>query len=280
MDASRKTSYARALPYRSPEEMTAQSNRLQDFSDKLAAQSAQLRRWTYVLAAAGAGVLVLAVVAVVVILILVRPPAPAPAGPAPGPAQASAPKKDGDTPVSKEGQETPSVPAKGDSVKNDDPPKAPAKKVLPSLPGEGKSVAPAKPAGVVTSPAQREAFLEALGGLSAAHLYQTYLNIGLLADGVESKAYTLDEAKSTLATVLDFMDQVEGKLTKLDRGGLEADDLEALDRIKATTNLLRLQAKTLLAFWTTSTQEQADQYQQARKAALAGLNKVLGLDSK
>src|SRR5262245_57768816 len=41
-----------------------------------------------------------------------------------------------------------------------------------------------------------ERMLETLGGLSAAHLYQSYLNIGLLADAVENETYTEAQANN------------------------------------------------------------------------------------
>jgi hypothetical protein len=140
-----------------------------------------------------------------------------------------------------------------------------------------------KPADKVADPAAAKAkgiFLEALGGLSAIHLYQTHLNIGLLADNVESKAYTVDDAKKRLNLVMGFVDSVEEKLTKVEKAGLDADDVEALQDIKAMTGLLRLEAQTLASYWTDGTKEQADQYQQARKAANTGLAKALGLDAK
>ncbi len=286
-----KTSYMRSLPFRSPDDLAAQTERLKNYSEKLAQQSAQLWRWTYGLAAAGFAVLVLVVAAVVIFLNQGRsaPPAAAPPAPVADAAPANAPKNVTELAPSKEKKETPPVspkvepapaPAKVDSPPAPEPaPPSPPAVVKKPLPAPKETKSPAKSGATITA-AQKESFLEALGGLSAAHLYQSYLNIGLLADGVDAKAYTLDEAKGTLAAILNFMDLVEAKLTKLDRAALDADDQEALDRIKTATDLLRVQATALLAYWNAGTKEKADDYHQARKAASAGLNKVLGLEAK
>ena len=44
--------------------------------------------------------------------------------------------------------------------------------------------------------------------------------------------------------------------------------------------MLRLQTKTLLAYWDSGDMEQANQYHEARKAAWTGLSKILGLDNE
>ncbi len=91
---------------------------------------------------------------------------------------------------------------------------------------------------------QKERFLEAIGSLSAAHLFHTYLNIGLLADGVESEVYSTKEAEETLQSIDDMMAQVDGQLGDLNKVGLDADDRAALEQIKAVAVMLRLQARS------------------------------------
>ncbi len=120
--------------------------------------------------------------------------------------------------------------------------------------------------------------LEALGSLSVAHLYQSHLNIGLLADGVESKTYTIAEAEETLQPVLDLMAQVDARLAKIDKSNLDEEDRGAIRQIQAVSTLLRFQADALRAYWATSDMQQASDFQEARKASWQGLAKVMGLD--
>src|SRR5262245_49106292 len=66
--------------------------------------------------------------------------------------------------------------------------------------------------------------VEALGGLTAAHLYQAHLNIGLLADSVESRVYTLAEAKKLLETLTSLLDTVDRQLTRVGEQELKPED--------------------------------------------------------
>jgi hypothetical protein len=138
-----------------------------------------------------------------------------------------------------------------------------------------KSAPPASPAKLDPATAQKEVFLEALGSLSAAHLFQTYLNIGLLADGVESEAYTPAQAEETLLSINEMMDQAETQLEKLTKLGLDAEDNAALEQIRTVAALLRLQSKCLKDYWRSGDMSQAKQYHEARQAAWKGLTKVL-----
>jgi hypothetical protein len=118
--------------------------------------------------------------------------------------------------------------------------------------------------------------LEALGSLSVAHLYQSHLNIGLLADGVESKTSTIAEAEESLKPVLDLMAQVDASLAKIAKSELDAEDRRAVQQIQAVSALLRLQADALRAYWANGEMPQASDFQEARKASWQGLAKVMG----
>jgi hypothetical protein len=121
-------------------------------------------------------------------------------------------------------------------------------------------------------------FLEALGSLSATHLYQSHLNIGLLADGVESGTYTVAEAEESLKPVIDMMKQADARLARLAKSELDAEDRRSIQQIQAVSALLRLQADALRAYWATGEMQQAGDFQQARTASWQGVSKVMGLD--
>ena len=84
-------------------------------------------------------------------------------------------------------------------------------------------------------------FLEALGSLSSTHLYQSYLNIGLLADGVESETYTVEEAEQNLKAVVDMMNRVDRQHARLAKSALDPEDLQSLKQIQAISAMLQLQ---------------------------------------
>jgi hypothetical protein len=247
MSESTKKAYPRALPHRSPIEQSSEADRWR-------------RRATWLFAGA---ILILAVaIGAVAFAVMTRPPTET---------VMATPNVDAPVPE-------PINPAK---LAEPAPKVAESKPKLPEAPKKFAVPPPLKPT-VSLKPAaasSQEAFLEALGSLSAAHLYQSYLNIGLLADGVESEAYTAKEAEETLLSIGEMIDQVERQLNKLGKAGLEADDQAAIEQIRAVSGMLRLQAKALQDYWVSGETDKATQYHDARKAAWQGLSKVMQLET-
>jgi hypothetical protein len=125
---------------------------------------------------------------------------------------------------------------------------------------------------------QKGVLLEALGSLSVTHLYQSHLNIGLLADGVESETYSVDEAEANLKSVIEMMKHVDNQLGKLVKTGLDQEDQDSIREIQAVSGMLNLQIESLRSYWASDDAAHASQYHVARKATWQGLSKVLGLD--
>lgn len=123
----------------------------------------------------------------------------------------------------------------------------------------------------------KERLLEALGGMSAAQIYQGYLNIGLLADGVESEAYTKAEAEQMLATVGNLIDLLDRQLERVADVGLDPDDHKSLKRIQQLTVMLRRQASALRGYWSSGEAEQIARYHEARESTWNDLSDLLGL---
>ena len=139
--------------------------------------------------------------------------------------------------------------APSDSAESDGAPKAPPV----SSTAAAKKTKPATTPATTTDSTLKDRYLEVLGGLSASHLYQTYLNIGLLADGVEKEVYSQEEAEKMLASVADLMKLVDVQLSKVRRGDLTVDDQSSLEHIKAVMGLLRMQSDTLQTYWVAAT---------------------------
>jgi|SRR5579884_1039291 len=141
-----------------------------------------------------------------------------------------------------------------------------------SDPQDGRSVAAsAEPLNA------QEPLVSALGGLTAAHLYQTYLNLGLLADGVEKEVYTTDQGKKVLEEITGLMDTVDRQLSLVPPAALKADDRKALERIRTVHAQLRTQARELREYWTTDDKEHAEKFQKARTDAWAGIKELLDI---
>ena len=268
--------YPKALPRYTPDELAVQSTRLGQWDEELAAQSkrlsqwnkdlaeraARLRRWAIRLV--GAGAVLLLVTAAAALYVKHQVGAALPAAPAvvsPQIAQSNQAKL-GDIGQAKEARDF-------------DPP-APAAKASSHLPMGAFAKPDAALASARAASIQQAGFLEALGGLSAAHLYQSHLNLGLLADGVESETYTIEEAQKNLKSVVELMTQVDGQLAKITKTGLDAADQASIKEIQAIAALLHLQADSLKAYWASGERDEAEQFQRARKTTWVGLSDVLG----
>jgi hypothetical protein len=120
--------------------------------------------------------------------------------------------------------------------------------------------------------------LETMGSLTAAHLYQAFLNIGLLADAREKEVYTAAEAEKLLDSVTRMLDTVDHRLGQMLDGGLHEEDKEAVERARELGGLLRSQARELRTYWQTDDQEYADKFQKTRERSWTGIQALLGVD--
>src|SRR5215472_16488111 len=125
--------------------------------------------------------------------------------------------------------------------------------------------------------AERRQLLETIGALIAAHCYQTYFNIGLLADGRAKGTYNDRDAAKVLDSILSILATVEQKLTALDKFPLEKEDRASLAQMRELSALLRRQANDLRAVWADGRDEDAVRYESSRKDAWAAISKLLGV---
>jgi hypothetical protein len=125
--------------------------------------------------------------------------------------------------------------------------------------------------------AERRQLLETIGALIAAHCYQTYFNIGLLADGRAKGTYNDKDATKVLDSIFSILGTVEQKLTALDKLALDKDDRASLTQMKELSGLLRRQADDLQSLWDNGREEDAARYENTRKDAWAAISKLLGV---
>jgi hypothetical protein len=117
-----------------------------------------------------------------------------------------------------------------------------------------------------------------LDGLIAAHLYQSYLTIGLLADGAEGEAvYTELEAHRLLDTIIALLDRVDQLLNRLTESGVRASDADSLERHRRLSALLRTQTRELRAYWRTGDRDQARRFQRTREQSWNAVKEILEL---
>src|SRR5262245_3890060 len=89
---------------------------------------------------------------------------------------------------------------------------------------EAKPAADPEPAVSSKVEGNRCLILETVGSLAAAHYFQTYLNIGFVADGKAKGTYTDKDAGKVLDSVLSLLDSMDPKLAALEGVNLDAED--------------------------------------------------------
>lgn len=265
--------YPRGLPFQSPEpgpancepqprkpgpEAHALAAQLQELHDR----ELQLRRWLLATGVGMLGVMLLTVIGCV--LFVNRAMKRLDLVAVPPPARAGVPATAASEPVPQESRQE-AFPALGGN--------------LPALPAALTGAVPLEP----TNPAEAlpERALEVVGGLTAGHLFQSYLNLGMLADSVENKVYTKEEGKKLLGTVLALMNTVDQQLARLAGSVQDMDDQKRIARVRQLTALLRAQAKELQAYWETpdaakeARKEHETKFHKAREEAWAGIKDLL-----
>jgi hypothetical protein len=126
----------------------------------------------------------------------------------------------------------------------------------------------------------RQTLLEAVGALAGSQLYQTYLNIGFIADGRAEGTYDDGDAVQLLGSVLELLDALDKQLEKVGKLALDEEDRASMVEVRKLSGLLRRQGKELRAFWETDDKKEGDRYDKTRQEAWAGISKLLGIEEK
>lgn len=120
--------------------------------------------------------------------------------------------------------------------------------------------------------------LEAVGGLSAAYVYQTYLNIGMIGDGVANKTMEAASGKQILGSVVNLVEVIDKQLGALQDGDkLSDDDKRGIAEFRSIISLLRIEGKELQAMMDTGDKSHAAKFDEARKAAWEKIKALMGL---
>jgi hypothetical protein len=154
----------------------------------------------------------------------------------------------------------------------------PVPPVVAAKPVDVKPTDVAKPAeGQKKLAEERDRLLATVASLTEAHCFQTYLNIGLIADGKAKGTYSDKDARRVLDSVLSVLNSTDRKLEALDKIDLTKDDREKLEQLRAASALLRQQGKELQGYWDTGKEEQAAKYETLRKNAWATISTLMGI---
>jgi hypothetical protein len=119
--------------------------------------------------------------------------------------------------------------------------------------------------------------LQTIGTLSGAHYFQTYLNIGFIADGKGMGNYTKEDARKVLQSVLSVVDSVDRQLETFGKRTLDKEDRDSLEQMLAISALLRQQGRELQTYWDSGQDQDAARYETLRKNSYAAISKLMGI---
>lgn len=124
---------------------------------------------------------------------------------------------------------------------------------------------------------ERTAYRQAVGGLGAGYLYQTYLVIGTTADLLGSEAIESADAIALMQTTLGMSRNVDEILSGVHRLPIGPNDAATVSNMVRINRLLAEQAESLQAFAKSGAREDAMQFEARRKETWQHLSRLLNV---
>ena len=120
--------------------------------------------------------------------------------------------------------------------------------------------------------------LSAIGGLSASHIYTTYVAIGAVADAFGNDVYETKQVQDIMDGMVGMIDTVKKQLLLVQEHCEDQSDQRYIDDVINIYTLLQEEARQLSKF--AGSRQAADHraYEKARTTVWPKIEKLLGLD--
>lgn len=126
-------------------------------------------------------------------------------------------------------------------------------------------------------PSTSDQIAEALGATMVAYVAESHVNVGLIADAIAAEAIKSEQATGLLQLCVNFMEQVEPRLTKLSKAKDLGDaDKKAFSDTAEIAKLIHEEAKALEKFVDSEDEDDEAKYTKAHDKAQAKLDKFFG----
>lgn len=119
--------------------------------------------------------------------------------------------------------------------------------------------------------------LTAIGGLTAANMYTTYIAIGATADAFGNDVYTAEQVRSIMTSFVGMMDTVKKQLLNVQEKLDSKDDIKYIDEAIEIFGLLQEEARQLSKFAASKSQDDYKAYEKARTTVWPRIKKLLGI---
>lgn len=126
----------------------------------------------------------------------------------------------------------------------------------------------------------KDAALQAIGGSVSLVLYNTYLVIGMAADGYAGNVYSAETAIELVEEQVGGIDAVKGQFEGLLDSGflIDPNDVTYTKEVLGAFDLVDAEAEALLEYLNSGTDEAARVYEERRVVAWEEISRLLGID--
>ncbi len=120
--------------------------------------------------------------------------------------------------------------------------------------------------------------LSAIGGLSAAHMYTSYIAIGAIGDAFGNDVYDTERVQELMRGIVGMLDTLKKQLLLVQENCEDEADQKYIDETIQVYTLLQEEARQLSKF--SESKDKADHraYEKARTTVWPRIEKLLGLD--
>jgi hypothetical protein len=121
--------------------------------------------------------------------------------------------------------------------------------------------------------------LSTIGVLSAGHLYQSYLNIGMLSDAVSKGHYDVSQGGPLLDSIISVIETYDRELTRCSSARVGDEDRQTIQRLKEANQKVLAQGQALKKYWAQEdvrlAEKQHEAYETSRREAWQAVRQIL-----
>lgn len=128
--------------------------------------------------------------------------------------------------------------------------------------------------------AEDDGRLSAIGGLSAAHMYTTYVAIGATADAFGNDVYDAKQVQDIMGSLVNMIDTLKKQLLLVQEHCEDEADQKYIDETLDVYRLLQEEARQLSVFAGSRDISDHRAYEKARTTVWPRIEKLLGLDDE
>ena len=121
------------------------------------------------------------------------------------------------------------------------------------------------------------ALLRALGGATAAYLYETHQKVGIIADARTKKVYDLETCEKEIQVTVNILKVVDKQMADLLKSDLADAEKKTVRTVKAIISKQIKAAEGLKSYWDSKDNDDLDTYKTNREEAWTELKKLMGL---